>query len=225
MNDYKNSATLASTVSVDTRVLKKGGWNIGAFLPSEIVPVRERLVELNQVHGGNIADTGALSDGSVDADGVLIKDTSTAALIRTADCAPVAVTTEATALLLHISRKTVIHGLFDNLLTYVEPTDITHVHVGPHICEYHFRFDEEGPDLRRLRYRYPEAVHFHKGMIHVSLRKIIDHTRKEMGIHEERVTYDGRCTYEHEDLPSYRRMFDQGQPKSSLEYLRTVVWK
>ena len=63
MNDYKNSTTLASTVSVDTSVRKYGGWNIGTFLPGQVVPVQ--AVEPNQVHGGNIIDSGLLGGESI----------------------------------------------------------------------------------------------------------------------------------------------------------------
>lgn len=187
-----------------------------------------------QVHGGNLVRASWLSrlsrvekEGAarVEADGVLLDAEVVKARVSTADCAAVALFGDSLGLLMHVSRKTLVYGLFDNAISYLPPRDINAVYVGPHICEFHFSFEREAPDLRRFRIRYPKAVHFHQHRLHVSLRAALDEVWRDWGIHPQRVTWDGRCTFEHEDLPSYRRALTQGLPTHSLPALWTVVWR
>jgi copper oxidase (laccase) domain-containing protein len=177
-----------------------------------------------QIHGGTIVKAQDLARGRLAADGVLVSTPGTLVAIGTADCAPTVITTAEHALVLHVSRKTLIRGLLDNALTYVAPADISRVYVGPHICEYHFGFEEEGELLKRFRYRYPAAVHFHKGVEYLSLRKALRGILAEWGVDTHRVIEDGRCTFEHPTLPSYRRHRAAGlvEPPQGL---RTVVWR
>jgi len=223
MNDYRNLTTLASTVSVDPNIRSFGQWQI-MMVPGDH-DGQERDIRTHQVHGGNILDAAVSQIEEVDADGIVIRESGVRGSISTADCAAVTIMTDEMALILHISRKTLIHGLPDNVLTYIDPGLVNHVHVGPHICEYHFNFEEEGTDLKRFRWRYPKACHFHKGMMYVSLRKAIEQMLDDLAIISERVTYDGRCTFETAGLASYRRWLKEGKPGEHTGRIKTIVWK
>jgi len=156
------------------------------------------ILRPRQIHGGNITrQTDAEADGII--------STGTRVGIATADCLPLVLAGADMALALHVSRKSIIHGLLDNVLTYIEPQNIDYAFLGPHICEYHFSFEEEGEMLRQFCSRFPDAVHFHKGKMYVSLRKAVHHFLRAWNIHPDRISEDGRCTYELDSLPSYRR--------------------
>lgn len=194
------------------------------------------IVAPRQVHGGNIAraswltplfrggDAGA-AQPAAEADGVVLDALTVKARISTADCAAVALLGDTLGVLLHVSRKTLIHGLFENAFSYLTPQDVSYVYVGPHICEFHFSFEREAADLKQFRIRFPQAVHFHQQRLHLSLRAALERVFRDHEIHQRRVTWDGRCTFEHEDLPSYRRLLAQGLPVHSLPALWTVVWR
>jgi len=202
-----------STVSVDRQQF--GPWQVllRSGLPDGCAAVR-------QVHGGSIVPAhSALPE--MPADGVFVGDTSAAA-VATADCMPLVMVSATAAVVLHVSRKTLIHGLLENAFSYIPPREIDHIFAGPHICEYHFSFEREGAELKRFREVYPRAVHFHGGRLHVSLRASLEHVLQERGIHPQRVVFDGRCTYEQLTLPSYRRWQDTGK-SGELEHLWTVV--
>jgi len=176
-----------------------------------------------QIHGGNIVSTQELTQGSEKADGVFVDQPNTSVGVATADCAPVVIVTEDMALILHVSRKTMVRGLLDNVTTHVKPSEIDHIYIGPHICEYHFSFEEEGSCLKRFRYQYPKAVHFHQGKIYLSLRKALREVFAGWDVHPNKIREDGRCTYEHVDLPSRR---GQGAGyKNGDQELRTVLWR
>ena len=123
---------------------------------------------------------------------------------------------------LHVSRKSIVNGLMDNVMSFINPTEVNHVYVGPHICEYHFSFDEEDHMVRKFRRRFPEAIHFHKGLLYLSLKKALLHFFEEWQINKERVTFDGRCTFEMLDLPSYRLWKKEGE-SGELGRIVTVV--
>lgn len=177
-----------------------------------------------QIHGGTIVGADDLRRGEIAADGVMVAANGVMVAVETADCVPVVLLSDQRALVLHASRKTLIRGLFDNALTYVNPADISRIYLGPHICEYHFGFEEEGALVKQFRYRYPEAVHLHKGIEYLSLRKALRGIFAQWDVHPKRIHEDGRCTFEHPTLPSYRRAIASGLPGAG-QGLLTVVWR
>ncbi len=190
------------------------------------MPLSGAVVLLRQIHGGNIwkIEKKAEIKKQVEADGILVEDEGVVAGIATADCAPVVMVSGERVMVLHVSRKTLVRGLLENVTTYFEPKDIEHVYVGPHICQAHFKFEEERLLLRRFRYIYPEAAHFHRGFIHLSLKDAIMAQMRLWQVHPDKVEFDGRCTYEEPGLSSYRRWLDEGKP-GELGQMHTVVWR
>lgn len=193
------------------------------MLPGEAVPIN--AIAPRQEHSGTIIRAADLVQQELTADGVVLESVGEVGSVSTADCAAVAILSERRAILLHVSRKSLIHGLLENAFSYMAPSSVDRVWVGPHICEYHLSFEREEPDLKRFRVRYPEAVHFHQGKLHISLRAALESVWSEWDIHPQRVNWDGRCTWEHDDLPSYRRSLAKGKYTKPLTGLRTVMWR
>lgn len=53
----------------------------------------------------------------------------------------------------------------------------------------------------------------------------VDTYFKRWKIGWRKITRDKRCTYEHDDLPSYRRLLQANGNIQDLDHLITVVWK
>lgn len=217
---------LATRPSIST-VLDEGGvrlgnWRVTTQAPEASLP--GPVLFPDQIHGGNIVEVEKLAQGKMSADGVVLKRDSVAGGVQTADCAPVVMVSDDAAVVLHISRKTLVRGLLANAATYVAPDDINHIFIGPHICEYHFSFEEEDKLLRQLRYQYPKAVHFHKGKLYLSMRRALRSVFDEWQIHPDKIIEDGRCTFEQLQMPSYRRWLEEGR-EGELTTLKTVVWR
>lgn len=217
------TATKKQLFSVSKERLEFGAWRI--LLTSSAAEAKQPLLVPRQAHGGNIARAAELATRSLEADGVFIEEPNFTVGVSTADCAPVALLGDRQGLLLHVSRKTLTHGLLENAFSYLAPSQVNYVYVGPHICEYHFSFEREEADLKRFRVRFPQAVHFHQRRLHLSLRTAIESVLREWDIHPRRVAWDGRCTFEHEDLPSYRRLLSMGLSVHSLPSLHTIAWR
>ncbi|MFH1353904.1 MAG: polyphenol oxidase family protein [bacterium] len=219
----KSSATKTSIFTVSDEVTAVlGSWRVATLLPG--AGEGKMIFYPKQIHGGNIATVESLMQGRLSADGILLKDAGVSGGVKTADCAPVVVVSEEAAVVLHVSRKSIVRGLLENTLTHIEAKDICHIFIGPHICEYHFSFDEEDELLRQFRYRYPGAMHFHKGKLYLSLRKALKSIFDDWRVHPSKIVEDGRCTYEQLAMPSYRRWGESGG-EGKLELLRTIIWR
>lgn len=215
---------LATQPSVSTALdkvgIRLGNWRVTTQAPEFGLP--ELVLFPDQIHGGNIVEVEKLAQGKVSADGVVLKRDSVAGGVQTADCAPVTIVSDETAVVLHVSRKTLVRGLLANATTYIAPSSIDHIFIGPHICEYHFGFEEEDESLRQLRYHYPKAFHFHKGKLYLSMHQALKSVFDEWQVHPDKIIGDGRCTYEQLQMPSYRRWLEGGR-EGKLTTIRTIA--
>ncbi len=224
MNLYSKTQPLpSSNFNIASDDLKQiGRWTL--LTTTQPVKFDSHTVQSKLIHSGNIIPAENLGQQSLPADGIIINSVSYRAVIHTADCVPLLVTSENQAALLHLSRKSIVNGLLDNLTTFIAPKDIDHIHVGPHICEFHFDFTDEDLFVRHFRSRWPQAAHFYKGKLYLSLKKAMQTFFDEWQVHPGRISYDGRCTYENLSLPSYRRHNANGD-KEKLGSLYTIVWQ
>lgn len=174
-------------------------------------------------HAGNIVTAESLlgkQEASVDADGVIIKrgDRGTYG-VGTADCLPLVLANDAWAAVLHISRKTLVHGILDRFSDLVDPTTAEYIHAGPAICRDHFVFEWEGDDIKAFAEKFPSAVTRSDQGTHLSLAAAVNSYFADWGLSLS--DRDARCTLEHRQLPSYERDRLRGQP--FRERLSTVV--
>src|SRR3989344_3087051 len=135
-NCLSMTRSLAIQPSISTALdevgIRLGNWRVATQAPEISLP--ELVLFPDQIHGGNIVEVEMLAQGKMSADGVVLKGDSVAGGVKTADCAPVVIVSDNVAVVLHISRKTLVRGLLANAATYVAPDDINHVFIGPHIC-------------------------------------------------------------------------------------------
>jgi copper oxidase (laccase) domain-containing protein len=200
-----------------------GNWEVEV---RNVIEWPEGVLKGKQTHGGHIARVVELLGGEIEADGVFAKAATlaegrgiTGIGIATADCLPLVLLAQDAALVLHVSRKTLINGLMDNVDRFLDPQEITHVFIGPHICSEHFTFEWEGPEITRFVERFPEAAEQDdQGIWSLSTREAIRGYLEKWSVAESQVTEDDRCTYEASELPSYRR-----NSKDKFRYLATVV--
>lgn len=170
-----------------------------------------------QVHGSTIIS----ADGSGPADGIFITNPNNEVGIKTADCMPLVLLGEGSALALHVSRKTLVAGILDQVPKYIQPNEIKKIYIGPHICAEHFTFEWEGQGIANFRRQFPQAVTKKDGVLHLSLLKAVRQYFNSWGI-APTMEEDGRCTFEDQGLPSYKRWLLQGKP-GELEQLITLV--
>lgn len=196
------------------------GWRILVGLAQEL-PWSVRLPD--QTHGSKIVTAAALSQSSVSADGVVLNHSDSPSGIHTADCLPLVITSPTQALVLHVSRKTLIAGLLDAVARTLPPSEISSVFIGPHICPRHFTFNYLGPELSELKKKFPTAVVTKGEQTHVSLITCVQHYFTAWGVPAGHITRDTRCTFEDPALPSYRRWLGTGKVGSRKDFITAVA--
>jgi copper oxidase (laccase) domain-containing protein len=178
-----------------------------------------------QVHGGDIVGVVCLKTKECEADGVVLDSSEDVSVgIVTADCAPVVIVTKERVVVLHVSRKTLLEGLLDNVEKYIQTKDILNVYIGPHICERHFDFETEGEEITEFIQKYPNAVKRRNGRSYLSIREALQVFFNKWGVSEDKLKEDGRCTYESDELPSYAKWCEEGR-RGRLEHVKTIVRK
>lgn len=182
----------------------------------------ENVLLARQVHGKNIALASYLEDHAVEADGIFVDDPKLTVGVRTADCLPLTVTSPRGAVILHVSRQSLICGLLDALPRYLSTAAISSVYIGPHICQRHFSFTYEGPEITRFREKFPAAVHGTE-ILHLSLRQAVQSYLDAWGVRETATGEDWRCTYE--DLPQHSYRYSLAGPGRSAQPIITCLTK
>lgn len=184
------------------------GWLIECRLVS-IKTTQQRL--LKQTHDNNIVWINKLSS-LVEGDGVAVKrkDNLMGSVI-TSDCLPLVLLTSKVAMVLHVSRKTLIRGLLERVDNFIDVASISDVFIGPHICAQHFVFKWVGSEIQEFKTMFPQAVFSKEDGNHLSIREAVQSYLKKWGVQNNSITEDERCTYEDEQLPSYRRLFEEGK--------------
>jgi copper oxidase (laccase) domain-containing protein len=170
------------------------------------------VISAKQVHSNNIVDAKDAVANETEADGLFLSDRLISAAIHTADCMPLVLTTKNSALVLHVSRKSLIKGLLDEVPNFISPKEIIGVYLGPHICADHFTFDEAGDEIKKFQTMFPEAVEVKENIYHLSLKNAVSKYFKEWAIEHIELQEDLRCTFKEESLPSYKRWMGTTTP-------------
>jgi copper oxidase (laccase) domain-containing protein len=175
-----------------------------------------------QIHTGEIVTADSIDPSYPPvADGVIVVRNGKAAGIETADCLPLVITSTDAAIALHVSRKTVLHGLLDKVPLLLAPDQITNVFIGPHICARHFVFPFEGPEIAAFIQKFPGAVSRDQAL-HLSLRHVVHEYLQQWHVKNSLIREDARCTFEDATLPSYCRWL-QGNKKGTRGRMVTIV--
>lgn len=181
----------------------------------------ESFITVNQVHKGAIVNAVDAQRERLDADGILMQRNDQPVAIFTADCLPLVITTDTATLALHVSRKTLIHGLLDHAASLINLADITSVFLCPHICAEHFIFEHEGEDIKRFREKFPAAITTTLPF-HLSLKSAVQTYLDTWHVSPDIIQEDARCTSEDESLPSYKYWLLSGK-NGTLGRIATIV--
>lgn len=174
-----------------------------------------------QVHGANIVRAQDAVSRPVEADGIFITTPQTNVGIKTADCMPLGLVGKEGILLLHVSRKTLVAGLLDNVSKFLHPKYISRIYIGPHICADHFSFEWEGQEVTQFKEKFSDAVTEKEGVLYVSLRDAVQQYLTAWNVDAD-IQEDGRCTFEDNTLPSYKRWLAE-EKKGKLAQIVTRV--
>lgn len=189
--------TLAASSS--TRL---GRWKISTQVRG---PRKGGETELGQVHGSQIVWAHEAGRNSV-GDGLAVRhDFPRSCLIKTADCLPLVILSDSAACLLHVSRKSLLRGLLEQVPEYILPTDMKGAWIGPHICGKHFVFEYLGEEVGAFYAKYPWAAVRRRDGWHLDLLAATRQYLRNWGLRDKNIRQDGRCTFEAAELPSYRR--------------------
>lgn len=182
--------------------MKLGSWEV------ELLVEEDEMADmsvLEQVHGSKIVSLVDLDEvDSVTADGFELTRASKPAAIKTADCLPLVLIGEDSAIGIHVSRKSLIRGILDGMEDRM--SEIQHAFIGPHVCEDHFTFEFMGDELRTLLNCWPYAGRSVGGMTHINLLSIVQAYLDLWSVPQDVRVLDPRCTFEDEEIPSYRRL-------------------
>lgn len=199
-----------------------GLWEVTIYNEKKYVPDDVKIIgKPGDPHSSNIVTDSDMKrvGGS---DGIVLGSDGFPGAINTADCIPLVIVADKQAALIHISRKTLIAGILDNLEEVFDVSEIKKVFIGPCICERHFVFDWQGDEIIEFKKKYPKAVTEKNGKTYLSLLKALQYYFEEWGVGGDLIEKDSRCTYEDEELRSYRRHIVR-KKKERVDQLTTVL--
>jgi copper oxidase (laccase) domain-containing protein len=196
-------------------IIKVGDWRISLLTKETGCP--KGVFFPKQVHGKKIVCFGDGLDPV--GDGVVVRASQRKVGVYTADCLPLVMMTLQAAVVLHLSRKSLVRGIMEEVGSHVDTQEINRIYIGPHICGDHLTYEERyrDSDVYKFKRKFPEAVHEKGGLWLLSVRQALWSYVVDWGITEENILADGRCTFEDLSLASRRR------GARGRNY--TVVWK
>ena len=171
----------------------------------------ENLILMQQVHGNNVVTVGSKDAGTVipDCDAIITNDPKVTLGVRVADCLPISVTDKKsrTIGLIHAGwrglEQKIIEKTLQNMIKDFSsnPKDLEIV-IGPHICAKHY---EVKADVSSKFSDYPGAVLGNGDKVFLDLAKVAKLQLLSLGIKEENIKIDERCTFEDKKFFSFRR--------------------
>lgn len=197
---------------------KLNNWNISTVAgdtPTDIVTAK-------QVHGNTLVPVSICDTRNTVADGLVGNQNDRPFGLRTADCMPLVLITQAQAYGLHISRKTLIEGILEETIQHLGDEKIEKAYIGPHICKNCFTFSYVGEGIKKFEELFPYATETRNEIIHLSLLQVVMPFLEKHGVPKEHINQDTRCTFETPELPSYRRHLAQGS-SGKLPEITTVI--
>ncbi len=193
-------------------------WDVELFTS----PDRYTGTIAKQVHGAAIISAENCTSGITKADGIIGNLQDNPFGVYTADCMPLILLTKNHALVLHISRHSLLKGILINAAKTLAEEVIDAVHIGPHICEHCFTFSSIEPPLQEFINRYPYAVSRSNELVQISLLQVVMNFLSSIGIDDSAIIQDNRCTFETPNLASYRRWLQEGKFSSFPSMITSV---
>ena len=157
---------------------------------------------LEQVHGNQVASIEKICEPPI-ADAAFTRVKGIALAVMVADCVPILFTSDEVVGVAHVGRRGLVNGVIAKVaavLKNISPTNLA-AHVGPHICPSCY---EISSDLaNEISQNFPEVISQSRwGTPSIDLRSS---SIRQLQIEEIETNDLSHCTYEDENLFSYRR--------------------
>ena len=157
---------------------------------------------LDQVHGNQVAPIEKISEPPI-ADAAFTRVKGIALAVMVADCVPILFTSNQVVGVAHVGRRGLVNGVIAQVaaaLKNISPTNLA-AYIGPHICPSCY---EISPDLaNEISQNFPEVIAQSRwGTPSIDMRSSII---RQLQIEEIETNDLSHCTYEDENLFSYRR--------------------
>jgi YfiH family protein len=171
----------------------------------------ENVVLMQQVHGDTLRVVGKKDLGKVilNCDGIYTQEQSLVLGVKVADCLPVIIKEKDAGIIAAVHAGW--RGLNKNILKKaiiiiknefkIKPENLK-VYIGPHICVKHY---EVGPEMASSFAEYKNAFLRVGNKIFMDLESVALKQLLNCGVKVENISNDGRCTFEDNSLPSFRR--------------------
>ena len=157
---------------------------------------------LEQVHGNQVVSIEKICEPPI-ADAAFTRVKGIALAVMVADCVPILFTSDEVVGVAHVGRRGLVNGVIAQVaavLKNISPTNLA-AYIGPHICPSCY---EISPDLaNEISQNFPEVISQSRwGTPSIDLRSS---SIRQLQIEEIETNDLSHCTYEDENLFSYRR--------------------
>lgn len=159
---------------------------------------------MNQVHGNRVAVIEEVTDEIPTADALITGIPGITLAVMVADCIPLLLTSKYSVAAVHVGRKGLVNRVAEKsieILREISDQEITAT-IGPAICGKCYEVSQDIFD-EVVKNHPATASQTHSGTPALDLVAGLISDLHDLGI--EKITNQTRCTFEHEDLFSYRR--------------------
>jgi len=191
-----------------------GSFNLGdhvADAPDAVAANRKVVTDqfgptqyMNQVHGNRVAVIEEVTDEIPTADALITGIPGITLAVMVADCIPLLLTSKYSVAAVHVGRKGLVNRVAEKsieILREISDQEITAT-IGPAICGKCYEVSQDIFD-EVVKNHPATASQTHSGTPALDLVAGLISDLHDLGI--EKITNQTRCTFEDEDLFSYRR--------------------
>ena len=190
-----SSLNLAQHVGDDPEVVLKN---------REVVSkIHGQCVYMNQVHGNQVQIVTNQSQQNLTCDALVTTVPELTLAVLTADCIPLLLSSANVVAAVHVGRRGLVNGVAINAIEKMRELGAASIaaHLGPSICGTCYEVDQKTFDGVLLSHPAARSQSRH-GSAALDLSKALVAVLSALSID---CTIDSRCTYEDENLFSYRK--------------------
>lgn len=209
-SDFPELGTGFSSATDGTMAINGGFENRKKYVATHGLDP-QRTVHAGLCHGASTAVVMATDGGKIIAntDGLITADSNVGLAMTAADCLLISVydPTQKIIGLVHAGRRglaaDVVSKFFQSWTESfpTKPSDCI-VYISPSICADHYTVSEQ--DAQTF-IKWPDACQKRDDGIHLDLRRVAYQQLLSVGVQEGNININQRCTFEDENLFSYRR--------------------
>ena len=169
------------------------------------------VILMQQIHGNNVVMVGKKDIGTTipNCDAMITSDPGVTLGVRVADCLPIFVVDEKGRGigLIHAGWRGLENEIIVKTIQKMEnqwkmETGKLKIIIGPHICPEHYEVKE---DVASKFSSYVKGVTLNSGRTFLDLSEVARQQLVSLGVKNEDITIDSKCTFDEPILPSFRR--------------------